>query len=121
MTACCEYCGRSFRQRYDWQTLCPDCYRLRQAHGGKDGWIKALGLQREVDTLRLQLAMERERRMPTPPCADRLSTAERALINHVRENPRSWLLLTHPDKHGGSQAATEITRLLLAVRAALSA
>lgn len=109
----CEYCANWFESRHDWQTLCRDCYKLRQQYGGKDGWIMAMDLARECDRLRLELA----RRPPVPPpYAQRTEPAERALLDNIKANPRTWLMLVHPDRHNGSQSATEVTRLILGVR-----
>lgn len=42
--------------------------------------------------------------------------AERGLLDHIRANPKAWLMLVHPDRHNGRQAATDATRLVLEVR-----
>ena len=113
MFKACEYCANWFETRHDWQCLCRDCYKLRQQYGGKDGWIMAMDLARECDRLRFELA---RRPLVPPPYAQGVEPAERALLDHIRANPKAWLMLVHPDKHDGSQTATEATRLILAAR-----
>lgn len=108
MTAWCEYCGKSFRQRYDWQKLCPTCYGLRQDNGGADAWMQVMDLKRELAFMRMQLATSQQQATSVQ--------AERCLLDHIRANPKPWLMLVHPDKHDGSQAATEATRLILELR-----
>lgn len=115
MYSTCEFCTRRFQRRYDWQTLCSDCYQLRQQHGGKDAWIRAMDLQIECDRLRREL--DRARRPPCPPpYVQKSDPAERALLDHVKSNPKAWLMLVHPDKHDGNATATEVTRLILGIR-----
>lgn len=108
MTAWCEYCGKPFRQRYDWQKLCPACYGLRQDNGGADAWIQVMDLKRELRFMQMQLASAQQQAAS--------QQAERCLLDHIRANPKAWLMLVHPDRHDGSQAATEATRLILAAR-----
>ena len=103
MTARCEYCGKSFRQRYDWQKLCPACYGLRQDNGGADAWIQVIDLKRELRFMQMQLAS-----------AQQQATSQQA-VDHIRANPKAWLMLVHPDRHDGRQTATEATRLILEV------
>lgn len=104
MMVACDYCGKPFSRRQGWQTLCRDCYKLRQNYGGKDGWLFAMDLELECQRLRLELA------------AQKLDPSEQRLLAHLRGNPKAWLALVHPDRHGGSVVADEVTRLVLDVR-----
>ncbi len=108
MTAWCDYCGKPFRQRYDWQKLCPACYGLRQDNGGADAWEQVIELKKELSFMRMQLATSQRQAAS--------QKAERCLLDHIRANPKAWLMLVHPDRHNGSQAATDATRLVLEVR-----
>ena len=109
----CEYCANWFETRHDWQCLCRDCYKLRQQYGGKDGWIMAMELTRECDRLRFELA---RRPSAPPPHTQQAEPAERALLDHIKSNSKSWLMLVHPDKHDGNATATDVTRLILGIR-----
>ena len=112
MTAWCEYCGKSFRQQFDWQKLCPACSGLRQDNGGADAWIQVIDLKRELRFMQMQLASAQQQAA--------IQQAERCLLDHIRANPKAWLMLVHPDRHNGSQTPTEATRLILAARKAVA-
>lgn len=126
MVACCD-CGREFLALGEWQVRCRTCYarfKAAEAAGPDIAVLQAenarlrteltaamserarllresFTLRLEVDILRLQLHAKQDTRRPGP---------------IPREQWRRLLQLVHPDRHGGSPAATEATKWLLEVR-----
>jgi hypothetical protein len=79
-------------------TVCRACYRIRKER-------ERQSLEDENADLRVKVA--------TLEC--RLFDLERALV--VNDEMRARLIrLCHPDRHGGSKAATEVTQWLLSKR-----
>lgn len=70
--------------------------------------MQVMDLKRELAFMRMQLATSQQQATS--------QQAERCLLEHIRANPRPWLMLVHPDKHDGAQTATEATRLILELR-----
>lgn len=108
--AICKNCGRSFWQDEDWKLLCLDCWKARK----RQEQSREAELQSEVAQLRTSLAQLRLN-LATARCE---AAKARPLLD--RKFLRRVVSLTHPDKHGGSEAATEVTQLLLAIMQEIS-
>lgn len=97
----CTHCGKWFEPKYENLKLCLSCYRKRERA------LEAIdGIEAERDALREQLLRE---------LAKPLTTAPQPI---PEDKLRLLIQLAHPDKHGGSRAATEITSWLLSLRRA---
>ena len=96
----CKQCGDTFwrEDNETWKRLCLGCWLERKRQ--EDG--REAELQQEIEQLRASLASARRAAASAGPSLDR-----RFLKRIVS--------LTHPDKHGGSEAATEVTQQLLAI------
>ena len=93
--AICVSCGDTFNARGAWQTLCATCFAARRRID-----FEAVRAERdEALALLRALRRELERR---PPALAMPSDQWRRLVQ-----------LCHPDRHGGSDAATAATRWLL--------
>ena len=98
--ATCKQCGDTFwrDEGEEWKRLCLDCWLEKKRK--EDG--REAELQQEIEQLRVSLANARREVASARPLLDR------RFIKCI-------ISLTHPDKHGGSETATEITQQLLAI------
>ena len=98
--ATCKQCGDTFwrDEGEEWKRLCLDCWLEKKRK--EDG--REAELQQEIEQLRVSLANARREAASARPLLDR------RFIKRI-------ISLTHPDKHGGSETATEITQQLLAI------
>jgi hypothetical protein len=94
--ATCPSCGGEFERKHAWQRLCWSCWRQRENKRVEDQ-----GYQRGfADGL---AAGRRHQPQPQP---------QPELLEQL---PR-LIQLCHPDRHGGSSAATTVTQWLLELR-----
>ena len=98
--ATCKQCGGTFwrDEGEEWKRLCLDCWLEKKRK--EDG--REAELQQEIEILRSNLATAR-----------READAARPLLD--RKFIKRIVALTHPDKHGNSKVATEVTQQLLAI------
>ena len=98
--AICKQCGDTFWREDNeaWKRLCLGCWLERKRQ--EDG--REAELQQEIEQLRARLANARREVASAQPVLDR------KFIKRI-------VSLTHPDKHGNSKVATEITQQLLAI------
>ena len=98
--AFCKQCGAAFQRDdgQEWKLLCLDCWRARK----RQERAREAELQQEVEQLRRSLANAQRKAALVKPQLDR------RFIKRI-------VSLTHPDKHGGSETATEVTQQLLAI------
>lgn len=114
---CCD-CGAEFLALGEWQVRCRRCYTIHKAEQAAeacDHTDRLAALEREIATLRGQLAdttADRDRwRLLAQAKPKR---APRALKPRIPPDVWRRLLQTaHPDKHNGSTVAVEATRWLL--------
>ncbi|MGH8592791.1 MAG: hypothetical protein ACREV3_02720 [Gammaproteobacteria bacterium] len=96
----CHACGCLFQPRAGWEWLCYPCWRLR----------RDLDLEHQNARLRQRLReMERE-------AMRRATYSEHDLSAELRDQLPRLIHLVHPDKHGNSAAANEMTAWLLSLR-----
>ena len=93
----CADCGRPFDALGAWQRVCKMCYAAAKRQETDE-------LRSEVSRLRRELAQLRYQRPPA------------AAVSPDDRFVRELLMLTHPDRHGGSKLSTEVTQRLLAMR-----
>ena len=98
--ASCRECGDTFwrDEGEEWKRLCFSCWKERKRQEAS----RESELQQEIEILRSNLATAR-----------REAGAARPLLD--RKFLKRIIALTHPDRHGNSEAATEITQQLLAI------
>jgi hypothetical protein len=129
----CPKCGTQFEQDQPWKKVCLDCYlaekerresrnfdQLREQvaywkgkAGGEGDPDELIQLRRKVDQLqseiiRLQLALMTARNQSPPSRHNGQGIPQEML--------RRLIQLSHPDRHGNSEAATKATRWLLEQR-----
>lgn len=93
----CNHCGQTFAPRFPAAKLCTRCWRKReQALSEYDQMIQ--------ENARLADEIERLRRYP------------RGLSRVPDDLLPKLIRLCHPDRHGGSKAANEVTSWLLEQR-----
>lgn len=98
----CPGCGKHFDQEEPWMRYCAMCVADKKFRAGE--WNTDTFLYRLFRTAQRQLAETQ----------DVAVEATGATLSRARV--RQLLQLCHPDKHGGSKTATEITQWLLAIK-----
>lgn len=91
----CATCGSYFEDE-GWKTQCRKCFTRKQLFDDIESETKIDAMRQEIEILRAQL-----RKRPKEMDAERL---------------RQLLQLCHPDKHGNSVLAQQITSWLLTLR-----
>lgn len=105
----CSDCGRGFMRDADetWKTRCIDCFKKSKRADSTTAdsyWIsRATAAELRADSLERQLSQ-------------RTSGLDRELAGRIRQ----LLQYCHPDKHGGSQGATQVTQWLNDLKGRLS-
>ena len=107
---CCD-CGRAFLALGDWQVRCRTCYTRFKDGLPPLATLAALQaenarLRAELVALQAELAQARQRK----PRATRTTPAI------PRDQWRRLMMLVHPDKHAGSEAAVKAAQWLNEVR-----
>lgn len=114
MARCCD-CGISFHRHADetWKTRCVACFVKRKNRQDSNQWLMRAEcaernlkiseeqieeLEQEID--KLQSEVFSLRRNPS------------GLDRELKEHLRALLQYCHPDKHNGSQGATQVTQWL---------
>jgi hypothetical protein len=98
--AACTVCGAGFLRDQPWKSKCSPCWRASKGRPTELDRLRARIVGLEVENAALQLRLE-VRPAPTIPA----------------EMLRRLVQLCHPDRHGGSAAATAATAWLLDQRA----
>lgn len=106
----CPICGTPFDQDQPWKKLCVDCWKAKKGLDGSSGWEswerrRIRDLEAEVWHLETELSRTREELFSTP-----------EVPTEFILNLKKIISLCHPDKHAGSEVATEITKMLLNLR-----
>ena len=109
----CTECGSPYPQRHSYERLCPFCYKNTRDYNILWGDQAFLWSQEQIKQLRSQLqeAQQALRAKKSAPAGPEDSGLRGDLLRQV-------ISLCHPDHHGGSPKATEVTKQLLALRAA---
>ncbi len=103
----CIECGHPFPQRGGYEQRCPLCYKVEK--GYKVLWGDQAFLWAQTEILELRMKLE-EAKASAP-----VQKAETGLKGNLL---RRVISLCHPDKHGNSERATEVTQELLTLRGA---
>ena len=119
----CKQCGDRFEADEEWKTICLDCWKANRNRRDQQ-----LMEQLERRTRELEAEVDRYQRQSSKQQLE-ISRLELLLISERgKELPRHnsqpippdmirrLLQLAHPDKHGGSEAATKATQWLLGQR-----
>lgn len=109
--ATCKKCGNPFYRTpaESWKTLCLTCWKAKKRRADDDGYF-GLWQRATAEADRLAEVVETlERNLAVP------SRFER----EFREQLPRLIQLTHPDRHGGSEASTRATAWLLSAKRAL--
>ena len=101
LTRPCRRCGQEFQPSRDYYHSCWACWRVENLNTQADA---AAEVRRENEQLRRDI--ERLRAQLNAPHSGLDSKTIRQLVQ-----------LVHPDKHHGSQLATEVTQKLLQMKA----
>ena len=114
----CKDCGGTFERNEDevWKVRCISCFkkskRAESFTPPDNFWQnRAVAAEREVEALQARVSelVMQMLRQPKPSPIDR----------ELAEQLPRLLLVCHPDKHNGSQAATKATQWLLNIRGRL--
>ncbi len=118
----CKQCGDRFEADQEWKTICLDCWKANRNRRDQQ-----LVERLERRTRELEAEVDRYRRQSSRQQLE-ISRLELLLSERGKEPPRHngqpippdmirrLLQLAHPDKHGGSEAATKATQWLLGQR-----
>lgn len=101
----CPVCGGKYIKAARYQRSCGPCYKQANGYDFYRADVDVMALQREVKTLEIALQREQLRRAT--------SSSGSSL---TRGDIMKMIALCHPDKHGNSEIATEVTRKLLDLR-----
>lgn len=109
MVHCCD-CGDSFHRAADeaWKVRCVPCFvKRKNKQPDSNPWkVKAETLESVVDALESEVELLKgqlwNRARPEPTSLDR----------ELKDHLRALLQYCHPDKHNGSQGATQVTEWL---------
>jgi len=103
----CQDCGRPFGREHHYQRSCPICFKESREYkilAGDKGLarlqVECGALQKELETYKA--LVQKLRRKPQE--------------IGVKDRLRDLIALCHPDKHGNSRRATEVTQWLLQQR-----
>ncbi len=107
---CCD-CGRHFLALGEWQVRCRVCYA--RFKDGLPPLATLAALQAENARLRAELAAVQAE---LAQARQRKPRAPRATRPIPREQWRRLMMLVHPDKHAGSEAAVKAAQWLNEVR-----
>lgn len=102
----CTHCGLPFKAKFENAKLCFDCWKDRERAFEQNALLSAAvhRLERDVMLLRHRAEVAEARAA----LAD--ATKPRASSPSIPDDMRRLLrMLCHPDKHGGSEAATKAT------------
>ena len=103
----CDRCGRPFPSEGPWRRTCILCFKL------DNGWQMLAG---DLAFAGLQLELQRRAKAgPTPAKATPTIDTSRLDDTAIKR----LLMLCHPDKHGNSELANDVTRWLLELRGRL--
>jgi len=113
----CTDCGKGFHADESWKVRCIDCWRRWKNR-------KEQGKNQDTDTffqllkakMRIQELESQIQRLDSEKLDGMFFGNDNSLENELVERMRSLLSLVHPDKHGGSKAATDITVWLLDIK-----
>ena len=103
----CTRCGLLYPQRKSYEKQCPVCFKLDKGYTLLWGDLALLWAQEKIVALQAELLLK-EKKLQAPPKQEVLPLGAIPVMSLLR--------LCHPDKHGGSEEATEITKKLLALR-----
>lgn len=107
-TVRCISCQSPFRQTKGFEQMCPVCFKLDRGYNLLLGDKALLFLQEEYQ------AQTKVLHATTRKLARGASPSAPASIRP--ERVKQLIRLCHPDKHGDSQVATEVTQWLLSMR-----
>lgn len=119
----CRQCGEFFVADQPWKRVCINCWisnkNRREQHQLEDLQAEVTGLREEIARY-LRLNQEQQSRIASLELA---LSAERSRPPGPRHNGqippdmlKRLIQLAHPDRHGGSEAATRVTQWLLEQR-----
>ena len=114
----CTGCGLLYPQRSSYERKCPVCFKLDRGYNLLWGDLSLLWAQEKILALQEQVSAKEKELLDT---ARKLKKAEDAARKQEVLAPDSIPILTllklcHPDKHSGSEDATEVTKKLLTLR-----
>lgn len=111
MTATCELCSHEFRRDQPWKTFCPECWRWKRSiDGGNRSLVQTR--QSTFDEIEKYRAENAKLKRENDALRKRMEVIEPILKrNFLLKN----ITLTHPDLHGGSKKATDVTSQLLEI------
>ena len=110
---CCD-CGRHFLALGEWQIRCRTCYtRFRD---GLPPLMDLATLRAENDRLRAELVALQAELAQARQRKPRATRATRTTPAIPRDQWRRLMMLVHPDKHAGSEAAVKAAQWLNEVR-----
>jgi hypothetical protein len=111
--AVCDSCGSPFPKRSHYERRCLVCYKADRDYNVLAGDKAFLWAQVRIDDLRTQLQNARSELE-----ANTRGNSEQPQDGLKGDLLRQLISLCHPDHHGGSKKATDVTKKLLAIRAA---
>jgi len=106
----CPECGNEFFQDEPWKKICIECWKDKKRRAGphpRETWEQRRihELESKVQCLEIQLELARQRMLRGP-----------EVPHEFVMNLKKIISLCHPDRHGGSRTANEITSFLNNIR-----
>lgn len=121
MVRCCD-CGDAFYRAGDenWKIRCIPCF-IKKKNKPQESQPAGNFWQRHAEKLAAEnAALVAEISGLKGQLWQRMHLEPSGLDREIKENLRALIQLCHPDKHNGSQGATQITQWLLTVKRRLS-
>jgi len=111
--AICGSCHNPFYRDEDWKVMCLICFKAERAYDLYAGDKQMLLLQEALHDLTERLKDHAHDAEVWKRRAQKIKQKRTPL---TKEQIRDLVILCHPDKHGSSKKATEITQWLLSLK-----
>jgi len=111
--AICATCHKPFFRNEDWKITCLICFKTERAYDLYAGDKQMLLLQDALHDLTERL---REQSHSAETWKRRARAVKKKKAPLTKDQIRDLVILCHPDKHGSSKKANEITQWLLGLK-----
>jgi hypothetical protein len=114
--ASCNSCGLLYPRRKDYEKKCPVCFKLDRGYELLWGDSAFLWSQQKIVSLQAEVEEQERRAIKAEQRVLSLQQQQKDTFKPGAISIMTLLKLCHPDKHDGSETATEVTKALLNMR-----
>ena len=121
----CTSCGLLYPQRKHYEKQCPICFKLNKGYDLLWSDMTFLWAQQKIVSLQADIYLRKKAYVETEKKLLQAQAKVQKLEEDVKRvepetldkaTVKDLIFLCHPDKHAGSELATEVTRTLLSMR-----